>query len=108
MPQLKVIGMEVDKVMNISKALIDDLEALIGCPRDYFSIECVNSTSIMDGRIISGYPIIEIGWFDRGQEIQDLVAKVVTNYVKEQGYSTVDVIFNVFKKTCYYENGEHF
>lgn len=108
MPQLKVKGIEVGKLCKISTSMIDELQELLQCPRNYFIIENVNSTFIMDGGTVNGYPVVEISWFDRGQEIQDKVAKIVTDYVHNIGYSDVDIIFYVLDEKRYYENGKHF
>jgi hypothetical protein len=108
MPQLKVRGIELIRLCEISKPLIDELEELLKCPRSYFTIECINSTFIRDGEIAMDYPIVEISWFGRGQEIQDNVAKVVTNYIHKAGYKSVDIIFTILEEKKYYENGEHF
>lgn len=108
MPQIKIRGIEVENVSSISKELIDELQKFIECPRDYFTIEVIHSTFIMDGEITNGYPFIEIAWFNRGQEIQDKVAKTVTSFIHSLGYEDVDVIFTVFEENKYYENGIHF
>ena len=108
MPQLKVRGIELIRLSEISKALIDELEELLKCPRNYFTIECINSTFIRDQEMAMDYPIVEIAWFDRGQEIQDNVAKIVTNYIHKVGYKAVDIIFTTLEEKKYYENGEHF
>lgn len=108
MPQLIVRGIEAEKVCSISKALVDELEELLQCPRSYFTIECLNTAFIRDGAICDGYPFVEIAWFDRGQEIQDKAARIVTRYIQETGYENVDVIFRTLEKNKYYENGEHF
>ena len=108
MPQLKVRGIELIRLSEISKPLIDELEELLKCPRNYFTIECINSTFIRDQEMAMDYPIVEIAWFDRGQEIQDNVAKIVTNYIHKVGYKSVDIIFITLEEKKYYENGEHF
>lgn len=108
MPQVKIKGIEGKEVFIISKELIDELQELLQCPRNYFSIECINSTFIMDGNYVSTYPIIEVAWFDRGQELQDKVAKIITKYIQSLGYKDVDVIFTLLEEKRYYENGEHF
>ena len=108
MPHLKVRGVELIRLCAISKQLVDELEELIKCPRNYFTIELMNSTFIMDGETAMEYPIVEIAWFDRGQEIQDNVAKIVTSYINKAGYKSVDIIFTVLEEKKYYENGEHF
>ncbi|WP_432401935.1 DUF1904 domain-containing protein [Wukongibacter sp. M2B1] len=108
MPQLKIRGIGTNKLKEISKELIDDLTEIVGCPRDYFTIECISTTSIFDGEIVDTYPFIEIAWFDRGQEIQDKVAKIITKYVNKIGVQDLDMTFTIFDKSRYYENGKHF
>lgn len=108
MPRIKVKGIKVEDVCKVSKKLIDELEALLECPRDYFSLEHINGTFIKDGEIVEGYPFIEVAWFDRGQEIQDKVAKTITKFFNSVGYDNLDIIFIMLKKESYYENGEHF
>lgn len=108
MPALRLKSIDSNKALKISKDLIDELQEIIQCPRDYFSIEVVQSLFIMDGEFVEGLPVIDVFWFDRGQEIQDKVAKIITKHINSIGYDSVDVIFNVLEKSRYYENGEHF
>lgn len=108
MPQLMVRGISAEEICSISKPMIDDLEKILECPRSYFTVEVLKTTFILDGEIVRNYPFIEISWFDRGQEIQDQVASVVTGYVHELGYKDVDLYFNVLQNSRYYENGTHF
>ena len=108
MPALRLKSIDSNKTLKISKDLIDELQEIIQCPRDYFSIEVVQSLFIMDGEFVEGLPVIDVFWFDRGQEIQDKVAKIITKHINSIGYESVDVIFNVLEKSRYYENGEHF
>ncbi|MGG7165653.1 DUF1904 family protein [Clostridium ihumii] len=108
MPILKVTGVEEKKVLEVSEELINELENIIECPRDYFSIEFTNSKYIMDGKIVMPPTIIEVSWFDRGQEVQDKVALAITKYFKDENKECVDVIFNNLKEERYYENGKHF
>ncbi|MBC2582931.1 DUF1904 domain-containing protein [Clostridium sp. DJ247] len=108
MPQLKIRGIKVDDICKISTKLIDELEQIIGCPRNYFTIEHISSTFIKDGNIYEGYPFVEIVWFDRGQEIQDKTAKTVTDLITKLGYENIDLFFTPLKENLYYENGTHF
>ena len=108
MPQIKMRGVDLEKVCAGSKEMIDNLEEIIGCPRDYFTIEWVPSTFVCDGGIVPGYPFVEVVWFDRGQKIQDQVAREITRFVHEMGYSSVDVYFHALEKNSYYENGVSF
>ena len=108
MPQLKVIGVEVNDLCKISADMVQEMQELLQCPKNYFTLECINSTYIMDGEIVKAYPKVDIAWFDRGQEVQDTMAKIVTKYIHSVGYKDVDVIFSVLEEKKYYENGEHF
>lgn len=100
--------MSKDKITGFSKALVDELTEVIQCPRDYFTLELVETTYIFDGEEVQGYPFIEVFWFDRGQNVQDKTAEIITKYVQQAGYPDSDISFTVFKENCYYENGKHF
>ena len=108
MPMLKFKGIETQEVCTISKNLIDQLQELIQCPRDYFNLSVDKSVYIKDGKIIKGEPIVEVSWSDRGQEVQDKVAQIITKHVNSLEYPNVDVIFFTLDESKYYENGEHF
>ncbi|WP_027632673.1 DUF1904 domain-containing protein [Clostridium hydrogeniformans] len=108
MPQIKARNIKAEDLCRISKPLVDELQSMLGCPRDFFTLELIHSTFIQDGEVTSGYPYVEIAWFDRGQETQDKVAKLVTSQLKNLGYENVDIFFTLFEKASYYENGEHF
>lgn len=108
MPQIKFRGINVEKVCSFSKELVDQLHDAVGCPRDYFTLECFPSTYIFDGQLTDGYPFVEVAWFDRGHETQDLVAQLITKHVQGAGYPDVDIAFLVFNPSSYYENGKHF
>ena len=108
MPQLVIRGISAEEVCSVDKLIVDELEALLECPRSYFTIEVLNTVFLLDGKVAKNYPFVEISWFDRGQDLQDKVAKVVTKYIQELGHQNVDVIFKALEKSKYYENGEHF
>lgn len=108
MPMLKFKAIEAEDVITISKKLIDELQELIQCPRDYFSLSVDRSVYIKDGEFVKGDPVVEVSWFDRGQEVQDKAAKIITKYVNSVEYPNVDIIFFVLDESKYYENGEHF
>lgn len=108
MPALKLKAIDAKKALTISKELIDELQELIQCPRDYFSIEVTQSKFIMDGKFVGGPQTVDVLWFDRGQEVQDKAAKIITKHINSIGYKSVDVVFHTLDKMKYYENGEHF
>lgn len=108
MPQLTVKGMKIDELCKISKELTDKLEIAANCERKHIKIEYCQTEYIKDGSIVEPFPKVEVLWFGRSQEVQDNVAKIITDMIKEFGYKHVQVTFNVFEATKFYENGEHY
>ncbi len=108
MPQLKFQGVEVNDICSISVDMLQEMQELLKCPKNYFTLECSNSTFIMEGKIIKAATMVEVAWFDRGQEVQDAMAKIITKQIHLVGYKDVDVIFRILEEKLYYENGEHF
>lgn len=109
MPQIKIRGIHENEILKISENMIDSLVEAVKCPRDYFEIECIKSVAIRDGKIAGVYPFVEIAWFDRGQDVQDTVAKIITGSIRNNlNIENMDLAFTVFEKEKYYENGEHF
>ncbi|SDK72847.1 DUF1904 domain-containing protein [Natronincola ferrireducens] len=108
MPQIKVRGIAPEELCKIDLPMVDKLTEIVGCPRDYFEIEYIQSVAIRNGKIDEVYPFIEVAWFDRGQEIQDQVAKTIYDFVQQIGIKNLDIAFIYFEKNNYYENGEHF
>ena len=108
MPQLTFKGIKRQSVIDMSKALIDELETIISVPREHFALEHVDSMYIMDGKEAVEYPLIYVNLFDRGRDTEDKVAKAITKHVHNAGYKNVDVIFTILERGRYYENGEHF
>ena len=108
MPILKFNAIKANDVKLFSRDLVDELQRITGSPREYFTLEVISSVYIADGTEAEGPPIVEVGWFDRGQELQDMAAKAITRHVQSAGYQNVDVIFTIFRGDAYYENGQHF
>ncbi|MBY4678936.1 DUF1904 domain-containing protein [Marinobacterium arenosum] len=108
MPQIRLRGVDADKARQGSTELVDQLAKLLDTPRDYFTIEVVNSTFIADGEFSAGYPFVEVLWFDRGLEAQDRCAELITRYLQQLGYADVDLWFTRLDGRNYYENGQHF
>lgn len=108
MPFIRFRGISVEEVKCISKELIDNLQGIINCPRNYIFLEVENIVSIYDGDIIDTPPFVEVSWFGRDQDTQDKAAKEITRAVESLGRSNVDVVFLIYKEESYYENGVHF
>lgn len=109
MPHLRIRGLKIETLNKISTGLFDGLTAIIECDRSWFTLEHIETTFIHDGVLVSGYPFVEILWFDRGKEVKDKVSKFVTSLLEKEGnYQAITIIFTNLKGEDYYENGEHF
>jgi len=107
MPNIIIKGMSIADVQKISKQMIDELEIIIDCPREYFTLEVVESTFIVDGEKAHKDPFVQINWFDRGPEVQDKTAATITQHIRNAGYGNVEMFFIVLEPNKYYENGKH-
>jgi hypothetical protein len=108
MPHLIIRGVSVDQVKTISSSLVHALADLCECGSDNFTLEIVQSTYVFDGDEVQGYPLIEVKWFDRGQEIQDQFASIVTKHIQSLDIPEVEVAFSTFLESTYYLNGKSF
>ena len=108
MPQIIFKGINESAVKKISKELPHNLAVITDTQEDWFTVEYMPNRFYFNGEEASGYPIVNVNWFDRGLDMQDKVAKEITKIVQNEGYEMVDVIFNLYEKRSYYENGEHF
>lgn len=108
MPQLIIKGMNIETIKQISKPLVDELTEIIGCPREYFTIEAVNSIFIQDGQEVSITPFVQVNWFDRGQAVQDKVAQAISRQLQRAGCPQVETFFVVLEESKYYENETHY
>lgn len=107
MPMLRIRGIEMDRIKEVSGELVEELHTIIGCPKDYFTLECVHSTFIYEGKEATPPTLIEVAWFDRGQDVQDQVAKCITRCLGKD-IPCLEVYFVPLKESSYYENGQHF
>lgn len=109
MPHLRIRSIDEKNVRDLTLSLIPELSKMTGAPEEHFSVEHIPSIYYAQGRQIEGDPFCEILWFDRGAEIQDQVARLVTAHLaKIKSDKDIVVVFTLFPKTHYYENGQHF
>ncbi|MBI0580640.1 DUF1904 family protein [Neobacillus cucumis] len=108
MPHLFIRGVTVEQVKTISKPLVQELADLCACGTDNFTLEVVQSTFVFDEREVPGYPFIEVKWFERGQEIRDEFANIITKQVQSLEIPEVEVAFSTFRESDYYLNGKSF
>ncbi len=108
MPQLIIKGVKLEQVRAISKALVDELQQIVDCPRDYFTLEVPDTSYVFDGELVTVNPLIQVNWFDRGQAVQDRVAAAITRHLQQAGYAHVELFFLPLAEAGYYENGVHY
>ncbi|MCD4713797.1 MAG: DUF1904 domain-containing protein [Clostridiales bacterium] len=108
MPQLIFKGVKASTIKEVSTKLVNELSLITDTPRDYFTLECIDTQFIFDGDEIELYPLIEVKWFDRGQSCKDRVAVAIDRYLKPFGYNTTEIFFTTLEKEDYYENGIHY
>jgi hypothetical protein len=101
-------GVPVEVVKKISKPLIDDLAAVTGTPRDYFSIQVCQDLFIFDDSEVKPDPFVELSLFERGESIEDTLVNKVTEHLVGQGFRSVEVYINHLTRRRYFENGKHF
>lgn len=110
MPHFRFRALEPQTVQALSETLGNELPALMNAPREDFTFEYIYSTFFFDGAVSQAYPFVEVLWFDRGQDIQNKVATVITEHVRSVLASPVDVavIFSALAPNQYYDNAQHY
>lgn len=108
MPQLIFKGITVDQVKKITTPLVQELAVLCNSEIDNFTFEIIHSTFVFEQEEVAGFPFVEVKWFERGQEIQDEFAKIITKHIHLLGIDEVEIAFTVFLESAYYLNGKNF
>ncbi len=108
MPQLKFKGLKIEEVKNLSSTLSVKLGEIMDTESDWFLFEHVNTTTFVNGIELKGSIMIDIYWFDRGQEIKNQSAKAIHNTILNLGYENIEIVFHELKANDYFENGEHY
>ncbi|MGL4473012.1 MAG: DUF1904 family protein, partial [Shewanella sp.] len=108
MPHFRCRAMTAEQVQALSTPLVDALGELMNSPRAHFTIEHIPASFFAEGEAIAAYPFIEVLYFDRGQQVQDEIAKTVTQLVRtamNKPEQDVAVIFTKLTPSDYYDNG---
>jgi hypothetical protein len=108
MPQINVRGITTENFLKINNELINKLVDLTGTNKEDFTVEVFKTDMLFEDKVINNYPFIEVCWFDRGQKIQDEVAKTITKMLSKIGIEEADLFFTHLTKNNYYYNGKHF
>lgn len=110
MPHIRCRGMQRETVVAMSETLVEQLSELTAAPAAHFTVEHVATEFIATRFGGKAYPFIELFWFDRGQEMQDAAAKLITAIVQQTVGDVADVAVVVLPltRTAYYDNGVHY
>ncbi|MCL1037000.1 DUF1904 domain-containing protein [Shewanella submarina] len=111
MPHFRFRAIEAEAVQRLSKPLVDALEELMQSPRPHFTIEHIPAAFFFEGEATAAYPFVEVLYFDRGQQVQDEIARRVTQIVRDamgKPEQDVAVIFTKLNPSDYYDNGSHY
>lgn len=109
MPHIRIRGMKLEEIQEISGTLINSLEEIMNVSRVHFTLEFIESTFVFDGKLNKNkYPFVNVNLFNKDDETMKKAAEAITNAIKVFDYEDVAVYFNVLNKEHYFENGEHF
>jgi hypothetical protein len=105
MPHLFFRGLSVEQIRTVSRELVEELAELCECPRDYLTLECLQTTAVFDGEVVPSYPFVEVAWFDRGSEIRHRFASILDRHIRSLGVAEAEIAFRVYLEDHYYING---
>lgn len=109
MPHIRIRALNETIVQSLSSELPHELAKILQAPIDNFTVEKVATHFYRDGVPTEGDPMIEVLWFDRGQELKNTCAKKITELVqKHSSAEYVSVVFLALPEKSYFENGKHF
>lgn len=108
MPHIRFRALQSEHVSTLSKNLVKELASIIKTSEDNFTFELVQTQFFIQGQATSGYPFVEVLWFERTPEIQQQVANLITENIKKLIDTDVAVVFQPLLQKNYFENGQHF
>lgn len=108
MPQIIVKGISSRQAEKMSVDCCRKLGKICQCPSDWFVFDHTQSDFYDESGKISHWPVVQVWWFERPQEVQDSVARLLNDYFKGLGYTGSQISFHIFDYSSYYEDGQHF
>lgn len=109
MPHLLFRGVPAEQLQAVTPALADKLAAICECGTDNFTMACLHTTSVFGSQgqaNEAAFAFIEVGWFERGQQVRNSFAQAVTESVRRLGISEIEIVFHAYREDSYYINGE--
>jgi len=107
MPQLTIRGIEKDILAKGTHQLVPKLAVAMQADEEDFTVDALSVESYYKGKSIATFPFIQVGWFDRGQDVQDACAKLIDEEFKALGVDALEIVFVAFERRCYYADGQH-
>jgi len=108
MPRITTHAIPLEIAMRASKPMTEELAALLGVPREHFTLEVRQDPFVFDGAIVEGDPFVEVALFDRGEEAENRAARLITRHFQEAGCPHLDVYLARLERHRYFEDGEPF
>ncbi|MGL4293745.1 MAG: DUF1904 family protein [Bacteroidales bacterium] len=108
MPTLRFHAVDAEKILPVSDSLLKELMRVYKLPADHFNLEIIPSQFIVNGSLKDGFPIVEVCAFQRTYDIQDEVAIIVYQHLKNAGYEDSELYFSYPNPRGYYGNGQHY
>ena len=108
MPQIIVKGITSEETQKMSVDCCPKLGQICSCPSDWFVFDRIQSEFFDQTGKIAHWPVVQVWWFERPQDVQDGVATLLNDYFKKLGYPGSQISFHIFDYPAYYEDGEHF
>ncbi len=110
MPHIRARGIEQTVLEKVAGDIVEQFAKLTDTPNDHFTVEHIASQFVAAGGASSGYPFIEVLWFDRGQDTKTAVANLIDEALRPfvGKHTDITVLFEDLNGKDYYENREHF
>ncbi|WP_424767173.1 DUF1904 family protein [Paenibacillus sp. sgz302251] len=106
MPHLLFRGVQAELLKTVAAPLAEELAVLCSCGTDNFTMSCLHTTNVFaDDSNDAAFAFIEVGWFERGQQVRNLFAEALTKYVLQLGIPDIEIVFHAYREDSYYING---
>ncbi len=108
MPHIRFRAIDISILRSFSGNLASRIRDVMKCPLEDVTIEHISSTYVS---AFDPAPFVEVLWFNRGQEVQDSAALVITEVVRQEFQNPeqpVTVVFTALDRSGYYDNGVHY
>lgn len=108
MPHIRICGIGKEKLCSMANDLTEIVHNRSKALREYIKVIYVPNEQIILENTQVEYPMVDIFWMTRSQEICDEVAKEITLYLQGKGFEFIQVTFTEFSGNLFYENGVHY